>query len=100
MSRTAKPRRALAGVADIAIPVQRTCGTIYDMQRVEVLARHLDCTVWRTPCCGRQADDRGESGWTRRQDYRRLTAQEVEAYSRGWSPMDIYGRSHPVRWVQ
>jgi hypothetical protein len=50
-------------------PVLCNCGKIYDVGKVTVTARFEDCTVWKTPCCGRQVDDRGETGWKSTQDY-------------------------------
>lgn len=49
------------------------CSRIYDLGTVTVTSRYVDCSVWRTPCCGHTADDRGESGWKSRQDYHRLS---------------------------
>lgn len=34
------------------------CGATYDLLDVHVTHRHADCSVWQTPCCDRQADDR------------------------------------------
>lgn len=34
------------------------CGGIYDLGMVTVYQRYSDCSVWKTPCCGRTADDR------------------------------------------
>jgi hypothetical protein len=34
------------------------CYGTYDLLDVEVVARYADCSVFTTPCCGRQADDR------------------------------------------
>lgn len=34
------------------------CGAVYDSADVEVTARYADCSVWRSPCCGRRVDDR------------------------------------------
>lgn len=36
----------------------RHCHTVYDTADVHVIARHADCSVWISPCCGRQVDDR------------------------------------------
>jgi hypothetical protein len=47
------------------------CGKIYDLGRVEVVGRYTDCSVWNTPCCNRQVDDRGETGWKGLADYHR-----------------------------
>lgn len=46
-----------------------SCGKIYDLGKVEVTARYADCSMWKAPCCGRVADDRGETGWKSTQDY-------------------------------
>lgn len=48
------------------------CGRVYDLGQVEVTARYLDCSVWKTPCCHRVVDDRGETGWKTLRDYERL----------------------------
>lgn len=48
------------------------CGGIYDLTVVTVEARYTDCSVWKTPCCGRTVDDRGETGWKLRGDYERI----------------------------
>lgn len=58
-------------------PVRCTCGRVYDLGAVEVTTRYQDCSVWRAPCCGRLADDRGETGWKTTKDYFPLSAQEV-----------------------
>jgi hypothetical protein len=34
------------------------CGRVYDLGRVETIARYADCTLYKTPCCGRTVDDR------------------------------------------
>ena len=34
------------------------CGAIYDLAGVTPICRHADCTTFKTPCCGRFADDR------------------------------------------
>lgn len=49
-------------------PVRCRCGEIYDLGAVTVTARYTDCSVWVTPCCRRQADDRGP-GWKSVPDY-------------------------------
>lgn len=53
-------------------PVRCRCGCVYDLGTVEVTARYADCSVWRAPCCGRTADDRGETGGKSFSDYTRL----------------------------
>ncbi len=88
-----------AAIAAMFAPVRCTCGTVYDMGKVEVTGRYLDCTLWRAPCCGRQVDDRGETGWKTTQDYHRLSREEIEAYGHSYRPLDFYGRPENVRWV-
>jgi hypothetical protein len=59
-------------------PVRCTCGGVYDLGTVTVIARYADCSVWNAPCCGRQADDRGETGWKSLPDYTRVQAPPPE----------------------
>lgn len=40
----------------------RFCGKVYDLGKVEIIARYADCTVFKTPCCGKEADDRSWKG--------------------------------------
>ncbi|GAA2347399.1 hypothetical protein [Dactylosporangium salmoneum] len=65
-------------IRDMMFPVRCTCGRIYDLAKVEVTARYADCTLWKAPCCGRQADDRGETGWKTTQDYYRIDKGQVQ----------------------
>ena len=40
-------------------PVRCTwCRKVYDLCAAKVIHRYQDCTLFTTPCCGRQADDR------------------------------------------
>lgn len=48
------------------------CNGIYDLGKVEVTARYADCSVWNAPCCSRQVDDRGETGWKSLKDYYKI----------------------------
>lgn len=51
-------------IADMLAPVEcRFCGAVYDTGSVTVTARYQDCSVWQTPCCDRQADDRTWTGF-------------------------------------
>lgn len=34
------------------------CRKIFDLAKVKTIGRYADCTVFRTPCCNVQADDR------------------------------------------
>lgn len=45
-------------IRDAGSPVRCRCGQIYDLQAVEVTASFADATVFTTPCCRQQADDR------------------------------------------
>ena len=55
--------QAEANPKDMASPVVCAhCGKVYDLQRVQVIHRYGDCTLFRTPCCGKQADDRTWKG--------------------------------------
>lgn len=48
-----------AEVDSMTSPVRCTfCGKVYDLGHVEVISRYADCSVFKTPCCGRQVDDR------------------------------------------
>lgn len=65
--------RVPRNVEGMTFPVEcARCGGVYDLGTVEVTARYVDCSMWRTPCCGTTADDRGETGWKSIQDYYRL----------------------------
>ena len=72
-------------IAGMFKPVRCTCGRIYDLGKVEVTARYADCSVWKAPCCGRTADDRGETGWKSTKDYYVIDKSNP-------FPMDPYGR--------
>jgi hypothetical protein len=56
------------------LPVRclRCHGGVYDLAEVTVTARYTDCSMWKTPCCGAEVDDRGETGWKLTKDYERL----------------------------
>jgi hypothetical protein len=49
-------------IAGMAFPARCDCGQLYDLGKVEVTARYADCSIWKTPCCDRQTDDRPK-GW-------------------------------------
>lgn len=72
-------------IAGMFKPVRCTCGDFYDIGQVEVIGRYTDCSVWKAPCCGRQADDRGETGWKSTQDYTVIDKNNP-------FPTDMYGR--------
>jgi hypothetical protein len=49
---------AEALAATMTSPVLCRCGQLFDMAAVKVTARFADCSVFDTPCCSRQVDDR------------------------------------------
>lgn len=60
-------------VAEMFSPVRCAfCRRVYDLGAVEVTGRYADCSVWKTPCCGMTADDRGDTGWKSRKDYHHI----------------------------
>jgi hypothetical protein len=47
------------GVSAMFMPVECAhCRQVYDAGKVTVTARYLDCSVWKSPCCGLTVDDR------------------------------------------
>ncbi len=54
--------------------VCRFCRAVYDLASVHVTNRHADCSVYRTPCCDRQADDRE---WKITPDFQKLNMREA-----------------------
>ena len=46
------------------------CGQIYNLGRVTVINRYVDCSEWLTPCCKRRADSREDKSLP---DFRRIT---------------------------
>jgi hypothetical protein len=68
-----QPYNLPADVEGMTQPVRcASCSSVYDLGAVEVTTRYTDCSVWKAPCCGRVADDRGETGWKTTQDYYRI----------------------------
>lgn len=60
-------------ISEMTMPVRCThCQGVYDLGTVTVTGRYLDCSVWRSPCCGLTVDDRGGTGWAAWADYVRL----------------------------
>jgi hypothetical protein len=51
--------RKLLDTRKMMFPVEcHHCYSVYDLAGVETVARYADCTVYKTPCCNRTADDR------------------------------------------
>jgi len=73
-------------------PVRCVCGRIYDSANVEVIARYVDCSVWKAPCCGRQVDD---NIFKTRHDFTRISREEAENAQRGGFRVTIDGRVIP-----
>ena len=65
------------------------CGAVYDLCSVTPICRHADCTTFKTPCCGRFADDRK---WKGMPDIRELRQDDL-------MPMDIMGNELRVRII-
>lgn len=78
-------------IRDMFKPVRCTCGQIYDLGKVEVEGRYADCSTWHALCCGRYADDRGETGWKSTRDY--TVIDKHNSYS-----LDHFGRSVIGGW--
>jgi hypothetical protein len=58
------------------------CWRVYDLGRVTVLSRYSDCSIWRSPCCGRLVDDRR---WGSRSDYTEIDkAAFTDSYTWEW----------------
>ncbi len=52
------------GTEKMLVPVKcNRCGKIYDLCGVEVIHRHQDCTLYTTPCCNQNVDDREWVGY-------------------------------------
>jgi hypothetical protein len=50
-----------ADVRGMTSPVRcARCRGVYDMGRVTIASRYVDCTTWRTPCCDQLVDDRAD----------------------------------------
>lgn len=89
------PDTTRAQIADMMFPVRclRCHRGVYDLAKVTITARYLDCSVWRTPCCDQSVDDRGETGWTSRKDYERIDKDaDLDPV------VDIYGRTLYGGW--
>lgn len=57
-------------IAGMTSPVRCAhCSKVYDLGKVTVTARYTDCSMWKSPCCNRLVDDRGETGWKSTKDY-------------------------------
>jgi hypothetical protein len=74
------------------------CGAIYDLCAVEPICRHADCTTFKTPCCGRHADDRRWKSLPDIQDVR--DAYQVLIFDGvGFQSMDMRGHIINVRVI-
>lgn len=61
---------------EMFLPVLCECGSIYDQGTVTVTARYSDCSVWKTPCCKRECDDR-PPGWKSGPSYQRIDKKNL-----------------------
>jgi len=74
--------RDLPDVSGMHFPARCThCRGVYDLGSVKVTGRYSDCSVWKSPCCNRTVDDRGETGWKTFKDYIRLDRNGREVRS-------------------
>lgn len=65
---------APVAVSEMLMPARCAyCPRVYDLGSVTVIARYVDCSVWKCPGCGTIVDDRGETGWKSRKDYHLIT---------------------------
>lgn len=74
----------------------RYCGETYNLQDVTPTASYADCTMFRTPCCDREVDDRE---WVSAPAFRRLTDEGpffVDP-SGGMYSMDTHGGRRVVK---
>lgn len=72
---------------DMTSPVMcNRCGEIYDLTNVEVVARYADCSMYKTPCCGKTVDDRT---WVGSPAFTRLEDLDLQRHA----TMDMYGRT-------
>ncbi len=79
-----------ADIRDMFSPVRCAyCSTVYDLGKVEVTGRYTDCSVWKSPCCNRTVDDRGETGWKPTKDYYKVDKNAPE-----WDT-DVFGNVMP-----
>ena len=66
------------------------CHSTYDLTRVTVIARYSDCTVFESPCCHRQVDDRS---WKSMPDFQEVkqanNGLHSDGFLRGLSERDI-----------
>lgn len=76
-------------LADMVCPVQCAhCGGHYDLTKIRVIHHWIDGKEWLAPCCGTLVDDRGETGWKAKSDYKRKKRHEIfpcDRCSLGWT---------------
>ena len=76
-------------IGEMFQPVRCTwCGGVYDLGKVTVTARYVDCSMWKSPCCGNTVDDRGDTGWKSRKDYEHI---DKNAGTTGRDYYDVFG---------
>lgn len=87
---TRRPLRRLPmphGIGEMLSPARcRHCAKVYDLAKVVIVGRYLDCSVWHCPGCDLQVDDRGEHGdsaWGR---------SHYDRIERATGGLDMYGR--------
>lgn len=89
MGDVARTRRGYRPKADPVSPAQcLRCSAPYDLCAGEVVHRYADCTLYTTPCCGAQVDDRT---WLSSPAFRRIGRDEYDALASGRGYIDRYG---------
>ncbi|GAB7044943.1 hypothetical protein [Catenuloplanes indicus] len=78
---------AAEAVAEMVSPVRcLICSAIYDVGKVTVTARYTDCSVWVSPCCNQQVDDR-QHPWTATPRIETIDKASFSPYA-----LDVFGR--------
>lgn len=81
-------------VKDMLSPVECLhCGKVYDLTEGKPVHRFADCTVFITPCCSKQVDDRT---WISLPHIRRLTNEEAERLVHGYCDYNGFIRRSAV----
>lgn len=57
-------RAYAAQTAGMVKPARCTCGKVYDLGKVTILSRYLDCETWQCPGCKREINSMHEYGWS------------------------------------
>lgn len=62
----------------MVLPVKcEWCKAIYDLATVGAVRYWLFGRCWVAPCCSREVDDREETGWKSKPDYKRVRRNQI-----------------------